>query len=406
MRHPFLFLLIIIFLPGISWGQSFSAESRVDSLGENYYKLSYSFSDTVLAYDEEVLDYGLPFPFFMTTPEDKFTVDSAWVNDGRTEFEIFLNTVDSIRYTFISNNVLSKDSLYLDEVLLTNFYSSYTNKKDFQLAGTYSKVWLIIKSSQNGFVLSGDGSAAFLSTILIVLDMDAKSSIDYQQLDSAISQDAYFHNNNVIERLMGDYAKNVVSLGSWVEQNPAFYIAGNQTEKHYYENRTTPGVDEELDFNVSVSASDSVILLFTDIAYLKSEDYKSVVLHRIHEDDNFHNVNMDIEGISLINPINTSVNELNNNVIQTQTLSTHPNPFNPSTQVSYTLPEAGDVSISVFNILGQRVAQLSEGFRSSGAHTTTFNAAGLSAGMYLLQLESVGASGEVVTQTKKVTLVK
>ena len=406
MRHPFLFLLIIIFLPGISWAQSFSVESRVDSLGENYYKLSYSFSDTVLTYNEDELEHGLPFPFFMTTPGDKFAVDSTWVNEGRTEFEIFLNTVDSIHYTFISNNVLSKDSLYLDEVLLTNFYSSYTNKKDFQLAGTYSKVWLITKSSQNGFVLSGDGSAAFLSTILIVLDMDAKSSVDYQQLDSAISQDAYFHNNNLIERLIGDYAKNVVSLGSWVEQNPAFYIAGNQTERHYYENRTTPGVDEELDFNVSVSASDSIMLLFTDIAYLKSEDYKSVVLHRIHEDDNFHNVNMDIEGISLINPINTSVNELNNNVIKTQTLSNYPNPFNPSTQIKYTLSETGSVTISVFNILGQRVKTLMEGFRSSGAHTTTFNAAGLPAGMYVVRLESTGQSGTVFTETNKVMLLK
>lgn len=65
-----------------------------------------------------------------------------------------------------------------------------------------------------------------------------------------------------------------------------------------------------------------------------------------------------------------------------------PNPFNPETTVSFILPEAGQTSLSVYNLRGEKVAELFDGFRQAGIHQVTWNASSVSSGIYLLRLET------------------
>jgi hypothetical protein len=65
-----------------------------------------------------------------------------------------------------------------------------------------------------------------------------------------------------------------------------------------------------------------------------------------------------------------------------------PNPFNPTTTLSYTVAETGPVSLAVYNLQGQLVRTLVDGVRSSGEHQVVFEAAGLPSGMYLAQLRT------------------
>jgi len=79
----------------------------------------------------------------------------------------------------------------------------------------------------------------------------------------------------------------------------------------------------------------------------------------------------------------------------------YPNPFNPSTAITFTIPATSKVNLSVFNVLGQRVASLVNRDLSAGAHSFTFDASALSSGMYFYRLEA-GANVSV----KKMMLIK
>lgn len=78
-----------------------------------------------------------------------------------------------------------------------------------------------------------------------------------------------------------------------------------------------------------------------------------------------------------------------------------PNPFNPATSISYNLPDAGLVRLTIFDMLGREIAVLVDGSRSAGLHTVEFNAAGLSTGTYFYQLTAGDFSA-----VRKLMLVK
>ena len=79
----------------------------------------------------------------------------------------------------------------------------------------------------------------------------------------------------------------------------------------------------------------------------------------------------------------------------------YPNPFNPSTQLSYDLKTDGNVKLTVFNLVGQSVRVLADGYQTAGYYEVTFDANDLSAGIYLYKLQ-VGDYSSV----KRMTLVK
>jgi len=70
----------------------------------------------------------------------------------------------------------------------------------------------------------------------------------------------------------------------------------------------------------------------------------------------------------------------------------HPNPFNPSTVISYSLPKASDVQIIVYDQLGREVATLFDGIKDAGNHNIVWNTTEhtfkLSSGIYIVQLKS------------------
>jgi len=82
-------------------------------------------------------------------------------------------------------------------------------------------------------------------------------------------------------------------------------------------------------------------------------------------------------------------------------LATWPNPFNAEMTVRYNLPSQQEVNLSVFNLIGQRVATLAQGPAAAGQHLATWNASDMASGVYLVRLQS-----GPTTKMQKVLLVK
>ena len=79
----------------------------------------------------------------------------------------------------------------------------------------------------------------------------------------------------------------------------------------------------------------------------------------------------------------------------------YPNPFNPSTTIKFAVPEAGNYSLRVYDILGQEVVTLVNGQLNAGTHKVSFEASRLASGMYIYKL-----TGSNVNLTKKMILMK
>ena len=78
-----------------------------------------------------------------------------------------------------------------------------------------------------------------------------------------------------------------------------------------------------------------------------------------------------------------------------------PNPFNPTTEIQYSVPRSGHISLKVYNLLGQEVATLFDGVRPSGNYIATFNGAGLANGVYFYRFVASN-----FTDSKKLLLLK
>lgn len=82
-------------------------------------------------------------------------------------------------------------------------------------------------------------------------------------------------------------------------------------------------------------------------------------------------------------------------------ITSYPNPFRSRATLEYTLPEASEVRIEVYDMLGRRVAVLEDGQKQAGRHTVEFDGTRLSSGVYFGRLETEGE-----TRTRKITVVR
>ena len=79
----------------------------------------------------------------------------------------------------------------------------------------------------------------------------------------------------------------------------------------------------------------------------------------------------------------------------------YPNPFNPVTTISYSLPLQSDVSLIVYNLIGQEVARLVSEIQPAGHHRITWDASDMASGIYLYRLHE-----DNLVLTRKMVLLK
>jgi hypothetical protein len=87
--------------------------------------------------------------------------------------------------------------------------------------------------------------------------------------------------------------------------------------------------------------------------------------------------------------------------VLTRLVGNHPNPFNPGTTIRFELAEQGNVSLTVFDVLGREIASLVNENLREGRYERTFDASRLASGVYYYRLTTAKA-----VQTKKLLLAK
>ena len=130
------------------------------------------------------------------------------------------------------------------------------------------------------------------------------------------------------------------------------------------------GIQNFVAFSLTnVPFSNDLKITIKDGSYLKYEDLEIVLsnsngeeLQVLWEDDNKYNVN----SFSLSNIF--------------------PNPFNPSTEISYSVLNSGNINVKIFNLMGQEIAELYNGFQSVGDYRLLWNAENTASGVYFIQM--------------------
>ncbi len=113
-----------------------------------------------------------------------------------------------------------------------------------------------------------------------------------------------------------------------------------------------------------------------------------------------------LKGWSLLSELGrlTEVSAIDNElltVVRSFTMDVYPNPFNPNTSIKINLPKNDIVTVSVYNMLGEKVAELFSGYLNKGNHTIQFDGTKFSSGIYILNV----STGEM-TYAHRITLLK
>jgi parallel beta-helix repeat protein len=110
----------------------------------------------------------------------------------------------------------------------------------------------------------------------------------------------------------------------------------------------------------------------------------------------------ELNKISSKNPYSNPT-DIADNILPSQheLFQNYPNPFNPVTQINFALSKTADVKLSVYNINGQKVAELANGVMNAGSHAVDFDGSKLNSGVYYYTLEADG-----IAMTKKMVLTK
>jgi len=82
-------------------------------------------------------------------------------------------------------------------------------------------------------------------------------------------------------------------------------------------------------------------------------------------------------------------------------LTNYPNPFNPTTTITYDLPMLSPVRLTVYNLVGRQVAEIENDIQQPGHYQFQFNGSHLASGVYFLKLQANG-----LFQTTKMVLLK
>ena len=155
-----------------------------------------------------------------------------------------------------------------------------------------------------------------------------------------------------------------------------YFHPGNTGSIHFDDTSTIP--DSGLDIVANISSgpynlnSNQGLIYYT--AIIGGYNYADI------------NQNM-ITARNVFNSFVTSIEDRNEPSfpLRFELYQNYPNPFNPATKINHSIPEAGNLQMKVYDLLGNEIATLVDEYRNAGKYETEFDASQLSSGVYFYQ---------------------
>ena len=159
--------------------------------------------------------------------------------------------------------------------------------------------------------------------------------------------------------------------------------------------KSTIAVNDEEGLQLAIASSQTTSGNFLEIPLnvLTNDNVTLEIISHTNRTKKVHQVT--VSGLTVSNEDNLSIPK------EFSISQNFPNPFNPTTQIEYSLPLDSNVKLEVFNSLGQKVMDLVNTQKAAGKHTATFDASQLTSGLYLYKITT-----PTFSQTKKMLLIK
>ncbi|MFO7444743.1 MAG: S8 family serine peptidase [Ignavibacteriaceae bacterium] len=271
-----------------------------------------------------------------------------------------------------------------------------------------SGVYAAVAGSESWYTrVSGTSDAAPIASGVAALLLSHYPHLTNQQVRSILQKtsDNYAAPNNdlgygLVSAVKAISYPNFHRSGSLLKLHKAFLeksdINPTAVLFHYKQN--------EEDFSNTPLSFDGNHTYTYDIPFLQSED--SIFFYFTYSDSSGNNFREPSTGLytSKYGDFDiTIIGEENKVIPEGYILSrNYPNPFpspsNPFTSISYKIPEASLVKLSIYNILGEEVAVLVNSIQSAGPHTVTWNGSNFASGVYIFRL----SAGEFISSGKMI----
>ena len=175
--------------------------------------------------------------------------------------------------------------------------------------------------------------------------------------------------------------------------------------------------DIEGAYNVTLTYADSLngiakiqVANFGEINTVRGRDIAEITFRVKDPGSSDVDITSDIRLENVTTPVRTAMKtavDLSDIIPETFSLAqNYPNPFNPTTTIQYDLASKAQVNITIFDVLGRKVATLVDGNQNPGYYKVKWDAKALASGMYLYIIKAKSDSGENFTSVKKMILVK
>jgi hypothetical protein len=300
-------------------------------------------------------------------------VDSTFNNDA-------LLVVDTSKFGITDKQIIEYEGNNY-EVYYWTWYNMYTNPPEPQ-----TKKWLV-RNEQDGFWQYGllnDADTLLLQNLFLKFPSSIGDSwpvFAYVTTDTSI---------NVGDTLLMECADNnseyITPIGTF-----QCYVY------HYdwvFSKTSTASFISQLGFTKSIYNNE-----YTEADSFKFTSYYATNIGLVGQEYSLGPLKTNSHLISY--DLVSDVQAIKNGSMDFQLYQNYPNPFNPSTIISYSLSNASNVTIKVFDILGNEVATLVNEFKPAGNYELEFNASRLTSGLYFYRIISGNYSN-----TKKMLILK